>query len=210
MRLLIDIKMKIKQVVEFWYGFDSSRASDSISRNASRAQALLANMTFVYRDNLGSGRLRYPYRHPIIQKVINITWFQNKDDDGIVFHDYFTPIPIEVIAIVLTVIECCIDEWTDGTWKESNWREERFKGTYISHLNSLRDLRSHGDLQQGGDLLAQIQYDLFRSARMHAGAPPEPVTGGGRFAREALDAALQDDPLDHDHWQIPAITVSRE
>ena len=49
MRLLIDIKMKIKQVVEFWYGFDSSQASDSISRNASRAQALLANMTFVYR-----------------------------------------------------------------------------------------------------------------------------------------------------------------
>ena len=61
-------------------------------------------MQCVLQDNLGSGRLRYPYRHPIIQKVINITWFQNKDDDGIVFHDYFTPIPIEVIAIVLTVV----------------------------------------------------------------------------------------------------------
>jgi hypothetical protein len=49
MRFLTNIKMKIKQVVEFWYGFDSSRAPESISHNASRAQALLAQMTFVYR-----------------------------------------------------------------------------------------------------------------------------------------------------------------
>jgi hypothetical protein len=47
---------------------------------------------------------RYLYRHPIIQRVINITWFQNKEDDGIVFHDFFTPIPIEVIALALTVV----------------------------------------------------------------------------------------------------------
>lgn len=26
------------------------------------------------------------------------------DDDGIVFHEYFTPIPFEVIALALTVV----------------------------------------------------------------------------------------------------------
>jgi hypothetical protein len=48
MRHLTDIKLRIKQVVEFLYGFDTSRAPESISRNAILAQALLANMTFVY------------------------------------------------------------------------------------------------------------------------------------------------------------------
>ena len=50
------------------------------------------------------GRPHYPYRHPIIQEVINIMWFRNKDDDGIVFREYFVPIPIEVIGLVLTVV----------------------------------------------------------------------------------------------------------
>ena len=46
---LTDIKADIKHVVESSYGFDTSRAPDIISRNAYRAQKLLANMTFVYQ-----------------------------------------------------------------------------------------------------------------------------------------------------------------
>ena len=45
-----------------------------------------------------------PYRHPIIQKAINLMWFQSKDGDGIVFFEHFTPIPIQAIALALTVV----------------------------------------------------------------------------------------------------------
>jgi Domain of unknown function (DUF6532) len=62
-------------------------------------------------------------------------------------------------------VECCIGEWSDGTWKESKLSEERYKSIYLSHLNTLRDLRNYGEHQQGGDLLAQIQYDLLNEAR---------------------------------------------
>ena len=62
-------------------------------------------------------------------------------------------------------IESCIDEWSDGTWKESKLTEERYKAIYVSHLNTLRDLHSYGQHQQGGDLLAQIQHDLLKNAR---------------------------------------------
>jgi hypothetical protein len=48
MTLLSDIKMNIKHIVESSYGFDTSQDGDIIGRNASRAQALLAKMTFVY------------------------------------------------------------------------------------------------------------------------------------------------------------------
>ena len=34
-----------------------------------------------------------------------MVWFQSKDGDGIVFHDYFPTIPIEAIALVLTVVK---------------------------------------------------------------------------------------------------------
>jgi hypothetical protein len=49
MRFVTDIKMKIKHVVESSYEFDTSQAPNS---NASRAQALLTYMNFVYRVRL--------------------------------------------------------------------------------------------------------------------------------------------------------------
>ena len=113
-----------------------------------------------------------------------MTWFQDNNGDGIVFPEYFTPIPTRAIALVLTAvrigptrgftamdpddctrccqIECCIDEWTDGTRKASNWNEGRYKNVYHSHISSLNELRNH---PQGGTLLTQIQYNLLKDAR---------------------------------------------
>ncbi len=31
-------------------------------------------------------------------------WFHSNDGDGIVFHEFFTPIPIQTIALTLTVV----------------------------------------------------------------------------------------------------------
>jgi hypothetical protein len=47
--LLSDMKMVMKHAVEALYGFNTSRAPDSISHNASHAQALLTSMSFIYR-----------------------------------------------------------------------------------------------------------------------------------------------------------------
>ena len=49
MKLLNDMKTKARSAVESSYEFETSQALRSISRNASRAQALLAETTFIYR-----------------------------------------------------------------------------------------------------------------------------------------------------------------
>lgn len=51
-----------------------------------------------------SGSPLHQYRHPIIQKGINILWFKDKDDDGMTFQEHFSPIPISAVALVLTVV----------------------------------------------------------------------------------------------------------
>jgi Domain of unknown function (DUF6532) len=58
---------------------------------------------YVQETNIG-GTPHHPYRHPIIQNAVNMTWFQDNDGDGIVFPEYFRPIPIQAIALVLTVV----------------------------------------------------------------------------------------------------------
>jgi hypothetical protein len=44
------------------------------------------------------------YQNPIIQKAVNLMWFQNKRDEGILYRDMFKPIPIPEIALVLTAV----------------------------------------------------------------------------------------------------------
>ncbi|KAH9045899.1 hypothetical protein EDB83DRAFT_2553824 [Lactarius deliciosus] len=192
MKLFIDTKRKIMHVVEAQYGFDTSHAPDIISRNASLAQALLSGMAFIYLEPNSGGSPRHPYRHPVLQKAINITWFRDKEADGVTYHVHFSPVSIPTIAFILVVVECCIDEWTDGTHKETEWDEKRFKTVYQSHISSLNDFRQHS-IDQGTDLFEHIRGELLKEARKHAGVPSLPVTELGRFSRGALDAALQED-----------------
>jgi hypothetical protein len=49
MSFITEIKTSIMHSIETYYGFDTSRAPDSISYNASRAYRLLSEMTFIYR-----------------------------------------------------------------------------------------------------------------------------------------------------------------
>jgi len=120
--LLTNMKTRITRFVQSLYGFNTSRASDSVHHNAKLAHALLTNMTFIYRvcsfycivignspnpayvQEPNIHGTRYPYQHPIIQNAINMMWFQSNDGDGIVFHDHFAPIPIQAIALALTVV----------------------------------------------------------------------------------------------------------
>ena len=62
-------------------------------------------------------------------------------------------------------IECYIDEWSTGRYKESTWKEEHYKTIYLSHINSLLDLKRYGANLEGKNLLAQIQDDLLKNAR---------------------------------------------
>ncbi|KAH9071106.1 hypothetical protein EDB83DRAFT_315049 [Lactarius deliciosus] len=117
-RLSAELKPRFATLVEHMYSFNTSLARASIIYNATRAQELLRDMNFIYPESRTSCD---PYRHPIIQRAINTTWFRNEDDIGVVDREHFSPMPISVIAITLAVIEWCIDEWSDGTRRDSNW-----------------------------------------------------------------------------------------
>ena len=62
MKLLNEMKIKANSAVESLYEFNTSQAPQSISRNASRAQALLAETTFIYQVYLVLSHL-WPTEH---------------------------------------------------------------------------------------------------------------------------------------------------
>ena len=63
-------------------------------------QNLKTNSAFI-NDDRGQ---RLPYRHPVIQKAVNVIWFNDRSSDGIAFYNNFNPMPYEAIALVLAVV----------------------------------------------------------------------------------------------------------
>lgn len=107
-----------------------------------------------------------------------MTLFRSKDDVGVVYHEHFSPMPIPIIALMLTVVQCCIDEWSDGRQKDSNWDDDKVQAVYASHVSSLLIFQAQG-LDRNVDVLCQLQCELLKNAREHAGVPPYPVTESG-------------------------------
>jgi hypothetical protein len=93
-------KEKIAPLVERYYGFDTSKAPESLAHNIELARALKNDAAF----SKGEEEPAFPYRHRIIQQAINVIWFNDRSSDGVVFSNLFNPMPYEAIALVLTVV----------------------------------------------------------------------------------------------------------
>ncbi|KAN0116036.1 hypothetical protein V8E52_006342 [Russula decolorans] len=195
-RLFAEMKPNVTTRVEHLYHFKTSKAPESIRFNVELAKMLLRDMNFIYLEPRYGGRRHSPYSHPVIQEAINVTLFRSKDDVGVVFHEHFSPMPIPIIALMLTVVQCCIDEWSDGQRKDSNWDEDKLQAVYASHVSSLFNFQAQG-LEKNIDVLCQLQCDLLRNAREHGGVPPYLVTEPG----------VQSTPPHPPPYDVPDIVV---
>jgi len=191
-----ELKNKVKPLVESLYGFDSSSARRAMRKNRDRATALTHESAFAYEDpalNQPEGTYaerKGIYRHPIIQKAINATWFANRADEGVIFRQFFEPaISIETIALVLTAVHCCIDEWGPGKQTLVNFTENDYKTVYLSHRDNLRAFDELGD--DAHLVLLKLRKRLYAEARFHSGA--EDIDRSfNTLSRDALSHALQE------------------
>lgn len=128
------------------------------------------------------GKRKGIYNHPIIQKAVNAMWFKNKRDEGIVYPDLFSPIPIHCIALILTAvsspvdyfyvssnlstqqIESNIDEWISGSKTEVTFWADDYRAIYDSHLSSLTSFGKYSK-SKGVDLLGRFQRRLYNYGR---------------------------------------------
>ncbi|KAI6110411.1 hypothetical protein EDD16DRAFT_1486531, partial [Pisolithus croceorrhizus] len=76
---------------------------------------------------------------PLIQKIINTMWFANKHDKDIMFPEHFKPFPYPTLALVLTAIKCCIDEWATGKQGDISFTTQEYHLVYEAYLKCLQD-----------------------------------------------------------------------
>ena len=96
------------------------------------------------------------YQAKIIQKVVNLMWFRNKQDEGVIheenssrfqsklwhwfFQQYVTVLPF--LRDVLTCkcclqIKCCVDEWISGVRCDVPFSTALYKDVYEDHIRCL-------------------------------------------------------------------------
>ncbi|KAI6111787.1 hypothetical protein EDD16DRAFT_1474509 [Pisolithus croceorrhizus] len=75
---------------------------------------------------------------PLIQKTVNMMWFANKHDNRVMFHKHIRPFPYLALALILSAIECCIDEWMTSMWTDIPFTTQEYCGTYELHLKCLQ------------------------------------------------------------------------
>ncbi|KAG1886001.1 hypothetical protein F4604DRAFT_1523390, partial [Suillus subluteus] len=96
-----ELKMKMRGLTASFFGFWASRSMAAIKANRDLAESLKEGNSFVFKDwELKSGI----YKTELIQKAINDMWFANRSDEGILYAKYFDPLPVKMMALVLTVV----------------------------------------------------------------------------------------------------------
>ena len=110
----------------------------------------------------------------------------NKHDEGIILKDYFNPIQIPSIPLILTAvscsffksiinrviffyhfqIECNIDEWATDLKTDITFYADKYRTIYESHVVSLTEFGNYSK-SKNVDLLGRLQRKLYNYGRCY-------------------------------------------
>ncbi|KAG2043547.1 hypothetical protein BDR03DRAFT_851630, partial [Suillus americanus] len=96
-----ELKTKMCGLTASFFGFWASCSIAAIQANRDLAETLKEGASFVFKDWEKKSSI---YKSDLMQSGINDMWFANCIDKGIVYASYFDPLPVKLIALVLTVV----------------------------------------------------------------------------------------------------------
>ncbi|KIM51901.1 hypothetical protein SCLCIDRAFT_33076 [Scleroderma citrinum Foug A] len=163
-----ELKTKLRPLVEVMFNFHSSQTKLAIKKNRTLAEELKEGASFAFKHRaLVQDECCGFLKAPIIQKVINMMWFVNKNNEGIKHNACFKPFPLPALALVLTAIECCIDEWMTGTWMDIPFMVQDYRSRYDLHLKCLQEF---DEVTKEFRVLKAICVRIAKDGHIHSGA----------------------------------------
>ncbi|TDL13157.1 hypothetical protein BD410DRAFT_847274 [Rickenella mellea] len=111
------------------------------------------NLEIQLRDN------QKPYMHPIIAEVLQKQWFFSKKAEGYKFRERFNPIPLALIAIIVTGVEAALQDWKTGQFVRTDFTSEMNAPRWDHHLSGLQKLKG-----KAINWTANLQKNMFTDA----------------------------------------------
>ncbi|KAG1786132.1 uncharacterized protein HD556DRAFT_1248579 [Suillus plorans] len=141
-----EVKTKVRPYVADEYGFETSTKQSVIDRNIALTWELKKDFAFVYKTRSANGN-KGLYGAKIIQKGVNTIWFRDKKDEGVLYPEFYKPFPEVGLALLLTAIESCIDEWSSGAQTNKMFTVNEYQDVLDEHLTNLADFDEHTKAQ---------------------------------------------------------------
>ncbi|KAF9562391.1 hypothetical protein CPC08DRAFT_381138 [Agrocybe pediades] len=189
-----ELKTKARPIVETFYKFESGHNKKTIAKNRELAESLKDEMGYAYEvHHADPAQRKGLYRNPLIQKIVNAMWFRNRQDIGVTYDSFFSPFRHETIALVLTVIECCIDEWVTGIRTDCAFTSSVYRTVYEDHIKCIRDFIAFTEEKPASrGLVPNICEKLYNRGRFHAGAQPVSKAAARLIPNSAFAAAVEE------------------
>ncbi|KAJ7840202.1 hypothetical protein B0H14DRAFT_2512693 [Mycena olivaceomarginata] len=179
-----ELKTKVRALTELVFGFESGQNRKNVRKNRQLAEDLKEGLGYCYKEfSPNAAQRKGLYKAKIIQKSINQMWFNNRRDEGDTHPELFGPaFPKPAFALVLSAIECSIDEWATGVKTDVPFTSADYRSVYQEHLKCLDQFEKHTAPR---DILGNILTRTHNIGRFHSGAQP--------LAPQASTSALSKD-----------------
>ncbi|KAG6806709.1 hypothetical protein H0H92_010303 [Tricholoma furcatifolium] len=128
-----------------------------------RVEDLIDWNTFYYKDGENcTGFLL----HPIFQEILNKTWFKSKTDEGPTHVEFLAGgIPLITIALIATIVECCLDEWVSGERADVPFTAAQYKTKFEAHFKIIVTFEAK---TRKANIIPRLRQHMLKKARKHA------------------------------------------
>ncbi|EIW80283.1 hypothetical protein CONPUDRAFT_90562 [Coniophora puteana RWD-64-598 SS2] len=189
-----ELKTKARPLVASAFGFEDTVDEDAQAANRKLVEDLKKDSSFVYRV-----RGNTPEEHrgmflaKIIQQLINDIFYKGKKATAVKWEEFFTTFPKPGFALVLSAIECAIDEWQSGSFHRVSFSEMDYRAVFETHLKNLDDFEGQGD--NADQVLTKFMQRVHQIGSSHAGIAtrsraPQPINNPAVFATAKADMLL--------------------
>ncbi|QRV89203.1 hypothetical protein RhiJN_17221 [Ceratobasidium sp. AG-Ba] len=157
------IKERIRAIIQYGYGFRNPCIQRSDIKHNKRLAKKLKPHLFHCRSLKPKNKDQY--EHPEFVRAICAALFWDSDAIGLVYNELLNPIPIPGVALVLTMMQACIQEWELGYFKPHDLDIEAQQVDYENHLLSLYEYE-----KTARSRLTRYRADWFKEGMVYSGS----------------------------------------
>ncbi|KAG8693266.1 hypothetical protein FRC09_010625, partial [Ceratobasidium sp. 395] len=104
------------------------------------------------------------YEHPHMFEVISEAFFAHPDSPVILHHRDYVLMPLEAVALVLTMMQDCLQEWDTGSLRARDNHYRQQQAVFDAHLHGLNTYMGTARRR-----LVDLQSQWFLAGMQHAG-----------------------------------------
>ncbi|KAJ6592686.1 hypothetical protein B0H19DRAFT_8778 [Mycena capillaripes] len=163
----------------------------TVAENRARVEKILGTFIYTDPDNITQETM---FLNAIFQKILNKYFFGADENNRAFYFQGMTRLELVTLALIVTAVECAIEEWTTGRHITREFSHKAYFKVYQANLAGLRKWMVHSEKQvlensAASNMAIEALEQMLRVARATSYKPeedPEQEAPRDRFSLDAM------------------------